>query len=90
MTNRTGREQIMKRTAIILGIAAAMGVVPSVAAAGNATAQLKPQLKAQLKPQLAVQIFKPQPASPARVTVARATTYRFSTHRISLLRIQSR
>ena len=76
----------MKRTAIILGIAATMGIVPSVAAAGNATAQLK----TQLKPQLAVQIFKPQPASPARVTVARATTYRFSTHRISLLRIQSR
>jgi len=86
MTNRTGREQIMKRTAIILGIAATMGIVPSVASAGNATAQLK----TQLKPQLVVQILKPQPASPARVTVARATTYRFSTHRISLLRIQSR
>ena len=40
MTNRTGREHIMKRTAIILGIAAAMGVAPSVAAAGSVTAQL--------------------------------------------------
>ena len=76
----------MKRTAIILGIAAAMGVVPSVAAAGNARAQLKPQLK----PQLVVQILKPQPANPARVTVARVSSYRAGTHRISLLRIQSR
>lgn len=72
----------MKRTAIILGIAAAMGVVPSVAAAGNATAQVKPQLK----PQFLVQVFKPQPANPARVTVARVSSHRAGTHRISLIR----
>jgi hypothetical protein len=86
MTNQTGREQIMKRTAITLGIAAAMGIVPSVASAGTTTAQLKPQLK----PQPVVQIFKPQPASPARITVARVSSHRAGTHRISLLRIQSR
>ena len=76
----------MKRTAIIFGIAAAMGVIPSVASAGNATAQLKPQLK----PQLVVQVFKPQPANAARVTVARVSSHRAGTHRITLLRIQSR
>ena len=76
----------MKRTAITLGVAAAMGIVPSVAAAGNATAQLKPQLK----PELLVQIFKPQPARTAHITAARVSSHRAGTHRISLLRIQSR
>lgn len=76
----------MKRTATILGIAAAMAVVPSVAAAGNITTQDTPQDKAQV----VAQIFKPQPQSPARATVARVSTHRFSAHRISLLRIQSR
>ncbi len=72
----------MKRTAIILGIAAAMGIAPSVAAGGNITTQDRPQDK--------VQIFKPQPQSPARATVARVSAHRFTAHRISVLRIQSR
>ena len=72
----------MKRTAIILGVVAAMGIVPSVAAGGNITTQDRPQDK--------VQIFKPQPQSPARATVARVSTHRFSVYRISVLRIQSR
>lgn len=76
----------MKRTAIILGIAATMGVVPSVAAAGNITTQIKPQLKAQV----VVQVLKPQPVSPARITIARATSYKASAYRISLFRAQSR
>ncbi len=76
----------MKRTAIILGIAATMGVAPSVAAAGNITTQDRPQDKAQI----VAQIFKPQPQSPARATVARVSAHRFSAHRISVLRIQTR
>ncbi len=76
----------MKRTATILGIAAAMAVVPSVAAAENSTAQAKPQLKAQV----VVQVLKPQPLSPARVTVARVSSQRFSANRISLIRISAR
>lgn len=72
----------MKRTAIILGVAAAMGIVPAVAGAGNSTTQDRPQYKAQ--------IFKPQPQSPARATVARVSAHRFSADRISVLHIQSR
>ena len=75
----------MKRTAVILGIAAAMGVVPSVAAAGS-TAQQKPQFK----PQVVVQILKPQPVSTARHTVARVSAHRFSPQRVSLSHISSR
>jgi len=72
----------MKRTATILGIAAAMGVVPSVAAAGNIATQDKAQIVAQ--------ILRPQPQSPARVTVARVSSHRFTAQKISLLRTQSR
>jgi hypothetical protein len=86
MTDRTRREHTMKRTAIILGIAAAMGVVPSVASAGGITTQDKPQVKAQI----VVQIFKPQPVSTARYTVARVSSHRFSVQKISLLRIHAR
>jgi len=86
MKQQTRREQIMKRTATILGIAAAIAVVPSVAAAGNSTAQAKPQLKAQV----VVQVLKPQPLSPARVTVARVSSQRFSANRISLIRVSAR
>ena len=76
----------MKRTATILGIAAAMAAVPSVAVAGNITTQDRPQDKAQI----VAQIFKPQPQSPARATVAKVSAHRFSAHRISVLRIQMR
>ncbi len=76
----------MKRTATILGIAAAMGVVPSVAAAGNSTTQDRPQDKVQI----VSQILNPQPLNPARVRVARVSAHRFSAYRISVLRIQSR
>ena len=76
----------MKRTAIILGIAAAFGVVPSVAAAGSMTTQQKPQFK----PQVVVQILKPQPVSTARHTVARVSSHRFSPQRISIIHISSR
>ena len=75
----------MKRTATILGIAFAMGVVPSVASAGGITTQDKPQLKTQV----VVQIFKPQPVSTARHTVARVSSHRFSAQNISLLYIHS-
>ena len=75
----------MKRTAIILGIAAAMGVAP-VASAGSSTTQQKPQLKTQV----VVQILKPQPVRTARYTVARVSSQRFSTQKISLLHIHSR
>jgi hypothetical protein len=76
----------MKRTAIVLGIAASMGVAPSVASAGGIATQDKPQLKTQV----IVQIFKPQPVSTARYTVARVSSDRFSTQKISLLHIHSR
>ena len=76
----------MKRTAIILGIAAAMGVAPSVASAGNITTQDKPQFKTQV----VVQVFKPQPVSTARYTVAQVSSQRFNTQKISLIHIHSR
>ncbi len=72
----------MKRTATILGIAAALAVVPTVASAGNITTQDRPQQKAQ--------VLKPPPQSPARATVARVSAHRFSAHRLSVLRIQIR
>jgi hypothetical protein len=86
MTDRTRREHTMKRTAVVLGIAAAMGVVPSVASAGGITTQQK----TQQKPQVVVQILKPQPVRTARYTVARVSSQRFSTQKISLRHIHSR
>jgi len=71
----------MKRTAIILGIAAAMGVVPSVAAGGNITTQDRPQDKAQV----VAQVFKPQPLSPAVLRVAMVNSHRASAYKITLL-----
>jgi hypothetical protein len=76
----------MKRAAIILGVAAAMGVVPSVASAGGITTQDKPQQKAQV----VVQILKPQPVRTAHYTVAQVSSHRFSVQKISLLHIHSR
>jgi hypothetical protein len=76
----------MKRTAIILGVAAAMGVVPSVASAGGIKTQDTPQQKAQV----VVQVFKPQPVRTAQYTVAQVSSHRFSAQKISLLHIHSR
>jgi hypothetical protein len=44
-TDRTGKEHTMKRTATILGVLAALAV-PSVASAGNVTAQARLQVSA--------------------------------------------
>jgi len=73
----TREEQVMKRAATILGIAAVLAV-PATASAGN-TIQTKPQLKPQ--------ISKVQVAKPARATVARATTARVTVQRATAYRI---
>lgn len=86
MTDRTREEHTIKRIAIILGIAAAMGVAPSVAAAGNVTAQVKPQVTAQIvKQQVTAQVVNAQ-AVKAQVVAQRANAKRVAL----LIRVQSR
>jgi uncharacterized protein YcfJ len=75
----TREEQVMKRAAVVLGIAAALAV-PATASAGNSI---------QAKPQLKPQVSKVMVANPARQTVARATSARQTTlaHRSNLKRM---
>jgi hypothetical protein len=86
----TEREQIMKRAAVIIGIAAALAV-PTAASAGNSL-QVKPQVKAQVaaqvvaqvKPQLKLQVVaqvKPQVVAQV-VETQRVKTKRFTLRRI--------
>ncbi len=76
----------MKRIATILGVAAAIGVFPSVGAAGNNTAQVaKVQIaKVQVaKPHVAQpQVAQPQVAKALRVSAARHSA--FQTKRMTL------
>jgi hypothetical protein len=58
--SRQGREHIMKRTVVILGVTAAMAVAPAVASAGTSPQSSK---IASAKPA----IFKPMPVRPALV-----------------------
>jgi hypothetical protein len=82
----TEREQIMKRTAVVIGIAAALAV-PATASAGNSL-QVKPQVKAQVvaqvKPQVKLQVVaqvKPQVVAQV-VETQRLKTKRFTLRRI--------
>lgn len=83
----------MKRIAAILATAAAIGVVPSVAAAGNGAsvqvkAQAKVQLKAQLKAQLKIQAKTQQ--TTVQVVVQRVslalTAQRVTSHKAQISR----
>jgi hypothetical protein len=83
----TNREQIMKRTAIVLGVAAAMLVAPSVAS-GGVSAQVRPEVatvEAQHKPQvIKAEVVK------AHVVAHVVTVERHRAYRISLLNPLSR
>jgi ABC-type transporter MlaC component len=48
MTDRTRREHTVKRIAIIGAVVVAFAAAPTVAAAGNVSAQVKPQTSAQV------------------------------------------
>jgi hypothetical protein len=78
----TEREQIMKRAAVVIGIAAALAV-PATASAGNSL-QVKPQVKAQVvtqvQPQVVAQV-KPQVVAQV-VETQRVKTKRFTLRRI--------
>jgi hypothetical protein len=89
MTDRTGKEQAMKRTALILGIAAALAV-PATASAGS-----KPENKAEVaKPEISkvqvAQVYrhKAQVAQIHRVKVALVSVERATAYRLSLQRIR--
>jgi hypothetical protein len=71
MMDPTREEQVMKRAAVVLGIAAALAV-PATASATNRVAD-KPQVKPQIS---RVMVAKPARVSVARVSVQRATAYR--------------
>jgi hypothetical protein len=97
MTDRTGKEQHMKGKVLVVGIAAALAV-PSAAAAGNVSAQVRPQVTAQVvrtqvvtaqvvKAQVVkAQVVKAQVVKAQRATAARVTAQRMTGSRISLLR----
>lgn len=82
------REQTMKRTAIILGIATAMLVSPSVAAATNVTAQVNPQRA--VKQVATVQVAKAHRAYAARHTIMRHNAQVANAQTISLIRAHAR
>jgi hypothetical protein len=71
----------MKRIATIGAIITAFAVVPSVAAAGNNTAQVKPQISAQV---IGVQVAKVQRAQVA-ISVQRHLVQVAQAKRFSLL-----
>jgi pyrroline-5-carboxylate reductase len=84
MTDRTNKELAMKRTAIVLGVAAAL-TVPSVAPAAS-----KPQAVVQVKPQLTAQVISSQVATAhmSRAQVARVAAVKrqiAKTYRVSAL-----
>jgi hypothetical protein len=93
MTDRTGKEHPMKRTALILGIVAAL-TVPATAAAGSSP-EVKPENKAEVvRPEVSTvhvaQVYRVKThvaqihrVKAARVSVERATTYRISLRGIS-------
>jgi hypothetical protein len=84
----TREEQIMKRAAVILGVAGAMLVAPSVAAAANVTAQTNPQrATAQVT---SVQVAKPLRAYAARHRVMIHSVQVAHAQTISLNRAHSR
>jgi hypothetical protein len=82
----TRREQTMKRIATIGAIVTAFAVVPSVAAAGNSTTQVKPQISAQV---IGVQVAKVQRVQVA-ISVQRRLVQVAHANRFSLLRAQVR
>jgi hypothetical protein len=92
MMDRTGKEHSMKRTAIVLGVAAALAV-PSVASAGSnsqVVAQVKPQLKSQVVAQVVTaQVAKTHVAQAQvraqRVVAARVRAQVATAHRRSAL-----
>ena len=77
----TRRENTMKRIATIGAIITAFAVAPSVASAGNSTAQAKPQISAQV---ITVQISKVQRAQ-AAVSVQRHLVQIAQAKRFSLM-----
>jgi hypothetical protein len=79
MMDPTREEQVMKRAAIVLGVAAALAV-PATGSAANRIAD-KPQLKPQIS---RVMVAKPARATTARATTARLTVARASTARLTI------
>jgi hypothetical protein len=80
MKDRTRREHTMKRIAAILAATVAIGIVPSVAAAGNgSTTQVKTQVTAQVKIQRRTQQATAQVVA-QRVSSA-ISTQRITTHK---------
>jgi hypothetical protein len=67
MTDRTRREQAMKRIATIGAVVTAFAVAPSLAAGGNFAAQVKTQVSAQV---IRVQVANVEVAREQRATAA--------------------
>jgi hypothetical protein len=80
MTDRTGKEHTMKRIAIIAGIAAALGVAPSVAGAANVPQVSSVQVAKQ-------QIHLVQRAQAQRVVAQKASAQRATAQRAGVLRV---
>ena len=81
MTDRTRKGHTMKRIATIAAILTTAAIVAPVAAAGNISAQIKPQISAQI---VGVQVAKVQRAN-AAVTVQRHTVQLANAKRFSIL-----
>jgi hypothetical protein len=96
MMDPTEREHTMKRIALVFGIAAALFVAPSVAAASNSV-HIQPLLKAEfVKPEIVKpegvkpEVVKPEIVKPEIVKAHVATALRLKSNRISVLRPHSR
>ena len=81
MTDRTRKGHTMKRIATIAAVLTTAAIVAPVAAAGNISAQIKPQISAQI---VGVQVAKVQRAN-AAVTLQRISSQRANARRFSIL-----
>ena len=96
--DRTRREHTMKRIAIILGVAATVGVSPSVAAGGNISAQVESQVVRQIvesqvvasqlvESQVVRQVVRPGLVRSALVRPALVKPSIFKSHQASAARV---
>jgi hypothetical protein len=86
MTDRTGREHTMKRIAIVLGIAAAIGVSPSVASGGNVAQVVRAQV---VESQIARSQVVAQRVTSQQARAQRAKAQRVSSQRAQAARVAS-
>jgi hypothetical protein len=94
MTDRTGRDHTVKRIVIVLGVVAAFGALPSVAAGANGTQVVRAQVVESqvarslvVESQVARSLVVAQRVTSQQARAQRAKAQRASSYRLALLGI---